>query len=222
MAEAAEGFSDGLTVMQRKFCQVYMVTGNKVLAVKESGSKSINPNLTAYNWLRKPRVKAYLLHLHGEVEKEVVLTNAELRDQTHMLINESIALARAGDPILDKNGTVCKDDKGEIVRRVNVGAMLKGAELKGRAAAMFTDVQKIQDEMERKTDEELFSLIAGALVNPTILEFVAQHDDVVRKVHEFDRRDARARESSERDAAEEAESLSPPSQAGGSSSSGLH
>lgn len=219
---AENDFKDGLTEMQRKFCQVLIVTGNRRLAVKQSGSKSVHPDSTAHNWLRKPRVKAYLLHLGDEVEKEVVLTNAELRDQVHLLINESITLARRGDPILDKNGTVCKDDTGEIVRRVNVGAMLKAAELKGRAAAMFTDVQKIQDEMERKTDEELFALIAAALVNPTILEFVAQHNDVIRKVHEFDRRDARARESSERDAAEEAESLSPASQAGGSSSGRVH
>ena len=214
---------DGLTWRQRKFCHVFAATSDRALAAKEAGYKGADLYCSGSQVLASARVKRYLLAISEAERKETIRGSAQVRDEVHDLIDESIALARKGDPLLGKNGGVVKDpETGKILCRANVPAMLKGAELKGKTIGMYTDVQRLESEMEGKTDEELFALVAAALANHMILEMVAQHPDVVRKVHGNDRRDARAREGEAGDAAPEAELVQPAPEAGRVPRSGLH
>jgi len=204
------------------FARHFFQTGDKVAAVRAAGSKSKNPANIASLWLHRDDVKRYLLSLHEEVRDNAVRTNAQLVEEAHRLFDEGVRLARDGDPMVGKNGSVIVDANGEIVRKANVMALLKAGELKGRAAAMFTEVHRNEGEMASMGDEELTAFLVGAVHgNPALCKVMAAIEGVQREVHAADER-ARSGEGDEGDSAAEAESVSPASEAGRVSEGRLH
>jgi hypothetical protein len=196
------------------FANHFHQTGDKVSAVRAAGSKSKNPLITAGNWLARDDVKRYLLSLREESKAFVVRSNAELVEEAHRLIDEGVEIARRGKPVIGKNGSAIIDPRtGEPLFTPDAMGLFKGGELKGRAAAMFTDVQRQEGEMASMKDEELTGFLVGAITsNPTLCKAVAEIPGVVREVYAADER-ARRSEGGEGASESEAQSLPSASEA---------
>jgi hypothetical protein len=207
----------------QKFAAVYHQTGDRVLAAKECGSKAKGLYQAGSILLTRTGVMAELERLKGLTDERVVQSAAETKAEVNGLINEAIGIARLGSPILRRDGSPLTDDLGGIIHKPDTAGILKGAELKGKTVAMFTDKQQITGEMEGKSDTELGLIVEAALSsNPMVLEQVASLDIIKDKVQDLARRHAAACEGAEGEGTAEAGRLSPSPEAGDSPSRGLH
>lgn len=210
----------------QKFAREYFQHGSAVRALRACGSKASDSTIAqiANKFRNDPRTAAEIAKLQNIEEGKAVQTVEETKAEVRLTIDEALSIARSGVPIIGKNGEAVYDrTTGAVLRRADVGGMLKAAELKGKTVAMFTDRQQIAGEMEGKTDAELEVFFLSALLaNPMLLERICSEEIIQRKVHEIERRAAPSGEGDEGDTAAEAESVSTSSQASGVSSSGLH
>lgn len=210
----------------QKFARHYFEHQDVRAAAKAAGSRANTPASLyqyGYTMLHDPRTQSELEKLRVRADERTVQSVAETRGDVHDLINEGIDLARKGVPIIGKNGAPATDEEGNILYRPDINGLLKGAELKGKTVAMFTDRQEIAGEMDGKSEDELFTyFIAALLANPMLVRRVCSEEVIIRGVHEHERRSAEGGEGAEGDAAEEAESLSSAPEAGGISSGRVH
>jgi hypothetical protein len=222
------------TWSQRKFAEEYVQHGDIERAAAAAGSKAIDKKTAGYRFRSNPKVQRLIEELRAEVRDRVTRTAAETIHDANELIDEAVKIARAGKPIIAKDGTRIRDDDGKVITHPDTTAMLKAAELKGKSAGMFIDRQKIEGEMDGMSDEQLAALIEGEISrNKMLLERVATMDAVIAKVLENERRfgkkkeanderDAQHGESRSGDRSAEAESLPSSPEASRVPRSGLH
>ena len=207
----------------QKFAAVYHQTGDRRLAAGEAKSKAKDLYTAGTVLLTRPQVIAELERLRGLADMVVVQSSAETKAEVNSLIDKAIRISEKGAPILRRDGSACMDEHGCVIFKPDVTGILKGAELKGKTVAMFTDKQQITSEMEGKSDSELGLIVEAALAsNPMVLEQVAMLDIVQNKVRELERRHEDACEGAEGEGAAETGRLSTSSEASGPSPSGFH
>ncbi len=207
----------------QKFAQVFHQTGDRAKAAEAAGSKSKNFYQAGSILLQRTGVRAELERLRTLSDSIVVQSTAETKSEVLSLTREAIDLARAGVPIVGKNGSAITGKDGSIIRRSDTTGMLKGAELLGKTVAMFTDRHQHGNELEDKSDKELALMIEAALTaNPAVLDQVARMDAVRERVHAIERSNADACEGAGGEATAEAERLSPASETSRPPPGGLH
>ncbi len=210
------------------FAREYFQHGDPRKAARAAGSKAAERNLSQVGsqLLLDPRTQAELEKLYGTANAKATQSVAETKAEVNLIIDEGIELARQGKPILTKRGETIYDQKtGAVLRQPDIPALLKGAELKGKTVAMFTDRQELTGEMDAMTGEELETFFLSALLsNPMLLERVCSEELVTRKVYELERRreDAASGESPPGDAVPESEPVSTASEATGVSPGRVH
>lgn len=113
-ADDMEMLEDALPVMQKHFCQEYIIDFNGAAAVRRCGSKSTFPEKSAYLWLCNPGVKRYIKHLTEERTEQLRI------DQGYVL-----------------NKIIKAVEKAE--QQGNLQNIYKGAELLARYLGMLRD-----------------------------------------------------------------------------------
>ena len=181
MGQLTQDLEKRLSISDRRFCETWVRTGDNKASLEAGGFSTKNIGPHASRMRCKPQCKAYIALLQEETRNYVVQDAARTRDDVHKLINEGVEASRDGDPVVGKNGEAVLV-KGEILRRVNVAGLFKGAELKGKTVGMFTDVQRIEGEMEGKSAEELAAFLKGAASDATVARLLAEVDEVERAV----------------------------------------
>ena len=205
------------------FARTLFQTGDRIKAVREAGYRAKDPSRTAYALLKRDDVKRYLLALQTEADDKAVITVADVRHEVNQILDEALKDARTGDPVIGKNGSAVMDPAtGQLLRKPNVMAKVKVAEVKGRSVGMFTDVQRIEGEMESMDDATLTAFIVAAVTaNPGLCKAMADIDGVKREVHAADER-ARSGEGAERGQEQEVEPVLPAPEASGASEGRFH
>ena len=193
MGKLPTNAQSGLTWKDKQFAHEYVRTGDPAAGARATGSraKPLYQKKIGYRYLKKPGVKAYIESLQEEVSQIAVRDTAKMRDEVHVLIDEGVAEARKGDPIIGKDSApvyeeVWDEKKGaytsQMLRRVNTQGLFKGAELKGKILGMFTDVQRIEGEMEGKSAEELGAFLKGAASDEMVADILSAVPAIQRAV----------------------------------------
>lgn len=215
-----------LRASHRRFAQHYFQHHDVREAARAAGSKATTPKTlykAGYNLLNTVGVQAFLEEMEQKVEAKAIQTVSEIKAEVHGLIDESINLARQGTPLVDRRGETVYARDGAVVRKPDITGLLKGAELKGKTVAMFTDRQEIAGEMEGMSQEELETFFLSALLsNAMLLEKICHEEVIVKKVHEIERRDAERCQGDSGDGSAEADDVSTEPEAGGVSQGRLH
>ncbi len=198
---------------QKKFAQEFHQHGDRAKAAKAAGSQAVDHYNAGTRMLANSKIKRMLAEHEAKSDAACVRNRAETENEVHALIDEGIELARKGKPVVGRDGNVVKDD-GKSVFNPDVPSLLKGAELLGKTIAMFVDKQRIEGELESKSEQELSAMLLGMLTaNPMLLESICREDTVQRKVRELERQSAASDEGSAGVQPTEAEPLPPSSEA---------
>jgi hypothetical protein len=175
-----------LTQEQETFCLVYVRTGDRSGAYRASGGTGKDAYKGGDARLRGQRVKARISELRAEAADKITTGMAATEEEVLSDIRWACKMAKRGNVVLDKNGKALRDEDGAILRRPDLQSVLKSAELLARTQAMFTDKQKVVNEMEGKSDQELSDIIQSAIEsNPMLVEKIAGLEIVRDRVKEL-------------------------------------
>ena len=210
----------GPTWAQKKFAREYHEHGDPAAAAKSAGSKAIDLYQAGYKFLSNSKVKRLLAEFDANSDAASSRKHSELEEEVHSLIDEGTALARKGKPIIARDGKIArgvkstKYPKGEPLYQPDVPSLLKSAELKGKTIAMFVDKQRIEGELDSKSNPELKAILLAALeADKTLCKEFCQNELIIRTVNEQQREIAASDEGSTGVQPTEAESLPPSSEA---------
>ncbi len=209
----------------RKFAEVYIETlGDRKKAVTAMGYAGKNWSAKARQLLTYPTIIAYIEELQESGKKSAIDGAEAAKAAVLDLIEETINVARTGVPIPGKNGMALLDPTTQaLLYKPDVAGMQRGARLKGEMYALFTEKHQIVNEMESKSAEELKALmLAAVLSNPMLLEEFCMNEEIIRKVHELEQRNAASGEGSTGNAGSEAEPVPPAPEASGVSTRRVH
>ncbi len=107
-----------------------------------------------------------MLGLQTKVAEKAVNSAAVTRSEVIEGFREIILMARAGAPVLAKDGSIATDASGKELRRSDLTAMHKAFESIGKSIGLFVDVQREENfdaMLEGKSRAEIKQLMLGML-----------------------------------------------------------